>query len=196
VENSNQPLDSPSSVRVDEIRQEEIETLAYQAHSAANSRPCGAHSCDREYPALPSRWCNGCLIKHLLATVQEQEQQIRILKLALDEECSRLKAAEHRVQEQQQEITALIKQGSEWEGLALERYQQLTVLQSSLKELIGKWQKEADKGTAIGNGALATGLPHTAVMASGIVETEMIRTTGSDAEEVHTRRLHVEGRAR
>ena len=44
----------------------EIETLEYQAMSAAAARPCGMHPCDVEYPALPSRWCNGCLIANLL----------------------------------------------------------------------------------------------------------------------------------
>jgi hypothetical protein len=44
----------------------EIEKLDYQAHAAALKRPCGAYPCDKEYPALPSRWCNGCLINALL----------------------------------------------------------------------------------------------------------------------------------
>ena len=28
--------------------------------------PCGRRSCRTDYPALPSRWCSGCLISALL----------------------------------------------------------------------------------------------------------------------------------
>jgi hypothetical protein len=49
---------------------DEIETVAYQAKVAAEHRPCVGSSiyqpCDQEYPAMPSRWCSGCLIAALL----------------------------------------------------------------------------------------------------------------------------------
>ncbi len=53
---------------------EQIETVAYQAQCAAAMRPCGAYPCDREYPALPSRWCSGCLIAALLRAGAERRE--------------------------------------------------------------------------------------------------------------------------
>lgn len=45
---------------------DEIETVHYQARSAADHRPCGVNPCAVEFPALPSRWCSGCVIDALL----------------------------------------------------------------------------------------------------------------------------------
>lgn len=45
---------------------EAIETVHYQARSAAEHRPCGLNPCAVEFPALPSRWCSGCVIDALL----------------------------------------------------------------------------------------------------------------------------------
>lgn len=55
--------DSPSGVGA-----REIETVAYQADTAAKNRPCGTHPCSEEFPGMPSRWCSGCLIAALLSS--------------------------------------------------------------------------------------------------------------------------------
>ena len=51
----------------------DYETVDYQARSAVAHRLCRARPCDEEYPALPSRWCDRCLMRALLQRLESPE---------------------------------------------------------------------------------------------------------------------------
>ncbi len=52
-----------------------IESVDYQARSAAANRPCGHRTCVAEFPGMPSRWCSGCLIDALLSRLTAERSR-------------------------------------------------------------------------------------------------------------------------
>lgn len=72
-------------VTPDRGREANYETVEHQVRSAVAYRPCRGNPCDEEFPALPSRWCDRCLIKAQLSRLRALEEENERLRKARDD---------------------------------------------------------------------------------------------------------------
>lgn len=56
-----------------------LQAIYVDARARAENRPCGDRPCDSEFPEMPWRWCDHCLIAHLLPDQEIKREQAKLV---------------------------------------------------------------------------------------------------------------------